>query len=276
MSLEDLDKVISETDPTALGQIEGVRQIANELGHPLEMVEVDPVLSEADLENLKKYQGFKAKLKLKTGLFVAWLRSRANDLVNLAFDSAADGKKKLQAGKETFRGWPKSSQALFLSAILVFFGALVFSYFAFIKKTLTYKQETFLTSLESLASETWDTTDDKSRETFYNSSRIPKNIFTLRKIIVNIQASENSSENPMVAVELSLEGNSTEVLIEIKDREGEILDLVQRTTETFTYDELNAQQGKKALTEKVRSAVNRILTFGKVRRAYIQNIIFKP
>lgn len=276
MSVEELDKAIAETDPSALGQIEGVRQIASELGHPLEVVEVDPVLSEADLENLKKYQGFKAKLKLKSGLFIAWLRSRANDLLSYSYESAIQGKKKFKQGQEVFRTWPTSSKALFFGGILLFLSVIIFSYFAFVRKTLFYKQEVFITSLDSIATQTWVTAEDKSRDTFYNSSRIPKNIFTLKKIIVNIQPSENSSTNPMVAVELSLEGNSTEVLLEIKDREGEILDQVQRTTETYTYDELNTQDGKKSLNDKVRSAVNRLLTLGKIRRVYIQNMIFKP
>lgn len=80
----------------------------------------------------------------------------------------------------------------------------------------------------------------------------------------------------MVAYEFSLEGNSTEVLIEIKDREGEILDQIQRMIEEHSFDELNSADGKKLITEKVRSTVNRLLTLGKIRHVYIQGVIFKP
>jgi len=133
-----------------------------------------------------------------------------------------------------------------------------------------------MTSFTQMAEKEWDISEDESRETFYNSSRIPKNIFKLKKIVVNIQPSPGSGPNPMVALEISLEGGSSEVLLEIKDREGEVLDQVQRTVEGYTFEDLNEADGKKEMTEKVRSTVNRLLTLGKIRKAYIQGFILKP
>lgn len=65
-------------------------------------------------------------------------------------------------------------------------------------------------------------------EELYNSLAFQNN-FQIKKIVVNIQPSAGSGPNPMVAFEFSFEGNSSEVLLEIKDREGEIIDQVQRT-----------------------------------------------
>ena len=273
MSLEDLDKVIAESDPAALQSIEGVRTVAAELTQPIEIFESDIDLDDA--EKLKNLQGFKAKIKLKAALFMAWLKSSAIEGFKKSGTWAVEKKKQAAEAKQKFRHWPTKSKLLLQAAVLVFIGALVFSYFAFIKKSLFYKPELFMTSLEVIAEKTYEIPTDEPLETFYNSSKIPKNIFSLKKIVVNIRPSESSGPNPMVAFEFSLEGNSSEVLLEIKDREGEILDQVQRTIEDYTFDDLDDMEGKKMITEKVRTTVNRVLTLGKIRKVYIQGIILK-
>jgi flagellar basal body-associated protein FliL len=95
-------------------------------------------------------------------------------------------------------------------------------------------------------------------------------------MVVNIQPSESSGPNPMAAYEFSLEGNSTEVLIEIKDREVELRDLMYRTIEDFTFEQADSPEGKELLTEKLRKEVNMVLTQGKIRKVWIKTAIVKP
>lgn len=273
MSLEDLDKVIAESDPSALQNIEGVRAVAAELTQPIEIFEADLDLDDA--EKLKKLQGFKAKLKLKAALLIAWLKNLAIESVKKLGVWAVEKKTQAAEAKQKFRHWPTKSKLLLQAAVLVFIGVFVFAYFAFVKKSLFYKPELFMTSLEVMAENTYEIPADEPLETFYNSSKIPKSIFNLKKIVVNIRPSAGSGPNPMVAFEFSLEGNSSEVLLEIKDREGEILDQVQRTIEEYTFDDLDDMEGKRMITEKVRTTVNRVLTLGKIRKVYIQGIILK-
>jgi flagellar basal body-associated protein FliL len=272
MSLEDLDKVISEADPDALKNIEGVREIAAEIGKPLEVLEDQAI----DDEKIKHSRGFKGKLKLKAILFWVWLKNSLLEGIKHFGAWALRKKEQGQEGAKKFNELPGASKGIALGGIAILVVAIIFSYFAFVKKSLYYKQELFMTSFDEMAQQKWDTAEDTSRDTFYNSSRIPKNIFKLKKIVVNIQRSQGSGSNPMVALELSLEAGSSEVLLEIKDREGEILDQVQRTTESYTFDDLNDPEGKRELTEKIRSVINRVLTLGKIRRVYIQGIILKP
>jgi flagellar basal body-associated protein FliL len=271
MSLEDLDKVIAAADPNALENIEGVRRIAEEEGI-LEIPDADSLV-DADAKNM---DGLKAKLKLKAILFWVWLKSMIIENAKQFVVWLSEKKTQAVEAKGKFRHWPIKSKLLFFGGIFLFMGALAVAYFAFVKKSLVYKQELFITSFEPLADHKWDISEENSMETFYNSSRIPKNIFLLKKIVVNIQPSSSSGPNPMVAFEFSLEGNSSEVLLEIKDREGEILDQVQRTIEAFTFDELNDFEGKKIVSEKVRATINGLLTLGKLRKVYIQGIILKP
>lgn len=275
MTLEDLDKVISETDPNALESIEGVRKIAAEIGQPLEILDADSFL-DGDVENLKKFQGFKGQVKLKSILFWVWLKNLAIESARKSSTWSAEKKKQAAEASRKYKYWPTKSKLLLQGAIVLLLAAMLVAYYSFVKKTLFYKQELFITSLESIADKTFDVSEDESKETFYNSSRIPKNIFKLKKIVVNIQPSAGSGPNPMVAFEFSLEGSSSEVLLEIKDREGEILDQVQRTVESYSFDELNDVEGKKEISEKVRTTINRLLTLGKIRKVYIQGIILKP
>lgn len=273
--MEDLDKIIEQSDPTALQNIEDVRKIAAEIGQPLEILEPDDLLDpDANHKN-----GFKDKLKLKSILLWVWFKALVFESIAKSIDWAGVKKKQFAEAKQKYRHWPTKSKLLLQGAIVLFVGTIVFSYFAFVKKTLVYKQELFMTSFEIMADHTWDLSKEEglgSSETFYNSSRIPKNIFKLKKVVVNIQPSERSGPNPMVAFEFSLDGSSSEALLEIKDREGEILDQVQRTIEDYSFDEINDIDGKKMITDKVKITINRLLTLGKIRNVYIQGYIIKP
>lgn len=275
MSLEELDSIIAKEDPEALQNIEGVRSVAAEQGAIIEILEYDE-----SAEEKKKLKHKIKKLKGKTLILWIWAKNRSIENAKKfgvwTVETAKHGKENLGNAAKTFKEWSIAQKLLFVSAILISAGAGTFAYMAFVKKSFSHKEEMFLTSLLSLSENTITLSGDAAMETFYNSSRIPKNIFSLKRMVVNIQPSESSGANPMVAYEFSLEGNSTEVLIEIKDREGEIIDQVQRTIEDHTFDELNSVEGKKMIADKVRSTVNRLLTLGKIRYVYIQGVIFKP
>lgn len=277
MSLEELDAIIAENDPDALRNIEGVKEVAVEGAHNLELFDVDDYLNE---RAKKKLSARLKRLKVKLEALWIWGKNRAIESGKKfgiwTLHSAKNGKTRLQEGLRKFSLWPLKTKLGFVAGILVIISVFVFAYMAFVKKAFNLKEELFMTSLMSWSQQTYDISNEKGLESFYNSSRIPKNIFNLKRMVVNIQPSESSGSNPMVAYEFSLEGNSTEVLIEIKDREGEILDQIQRTIEDHTFDELNSSEGKKMITEKVRSTVNRLLTLGKIRYVYIQGVVFKP
>lgn len=113
-------------------------------------------------------------------------------------------------------------------------------------------------------------------EAFYDNPRFARNLITLTKMYTNIKSSEGSSENPMLALELSVEGMSAEAIIEIKDREAEFKDFLLRQAEEFSYDELTTGEGKKALMQKFTNAINANLTQGQVRRSMLRSFILKP
>lgn len=113
-------------------------------------------------------------------------------------------------------------------------------------------------------------------ELFYDNPRFAKNLMTMSKMFVNLKSSESSGPNPMLAIEINVEGMSAEAIIEIKDREAEFKDILLRQAEDFTYDDLVSVEGKKSLLQKFQMSLNANLTQGQVRRAMLKSFIIKP
>lgn len=111
---------------------------------------------------------------------------------------------------------------------------------------------------------------------FFENPKTAKNLVELKKMMVNVKSSQNSGANPMLAFTVSIEGVSKEVVVEIKDREAEFLDMTQRLAEEFTYDELSQTEGKQELSNKILESVNAVLTRGLARKVYYSSFIIKP
>ncbi len=110
---------------------------------------------------------------------------------------------------------------------------------------------------------------------FFDNSRLAKNILELKKMVVNLKPSNDSSDNPMLAFEIRVEGLSTEVMVELKDRESEFVDRVLRVTEDFSYDELADINGKKKLSDRIIEVMNTNLTKGQVRKVMYSSFFLK-
>ena len=133
----------------------------------------------------------------------------------------------------------------------------------------------FLTSYAEMGLPIFDLKKEQDFEYFFENSRLAKKIVTLRKITVNIKSSSHSSSNPMLAFEIGIEGLSTEAIVEIKDREAEMVDIVARTAEEFTYDDLSEPEGKKKLSDQLSKEINANLTTGQVRGVFYSSFILK-
>ena len=105
----------------------------------------------------------------------------------------------------------------------------------------------------------------------------PQQTFTvlLEKIVVNLQRSRGH-RNPMGAFKFYVTVDSQETAVEVKDRETEILDYVQRAVEEMSYEEVNGPGGRTQLKALVRAEVNRLLNQGRVQEVFIEIMITKP
>jgi flagellar basal body-associated protein FliL len=133
----------------------------------------------------------------------------------------------------------------------------------------------FLTSYAKWGVEVHSYNPMTESEMFFDNSKILKNIITINKLVANIKPSETSGKNPMLAFEINIDGMTSEVIVEIKDREAEFKDLILRTAEDYTYDSLLSGQGKQALSDHMLNVINTNLTQGQVRKVLYKSFILK-
>ena len=158
----------------------------------------------------------------------------------------------------------------------VFAVAVILLGFAWLNKSNLLHQELFLTSFEKLGGAVNTFNPITDMEPFYDNPRFPKNIMSMSSVQVNLKPSDNSGENPMLAFEVSVEGMSTDAIIEIKDRQAEFKDMLARLAEQKTYDELVVAEGKRALCDQYRDILNANLTRGQIRRVLLKTFVIKP
>lgn len=144
------------------------------------------------------------------------------------------------------------------------------------RKESILQQSLFLNSFAELGAEIKDFNPNNEVEPFYDNLRFSKNLISISPMHVNLRSSENSGNNPMLAIEVTVEGLSADAIIEVKDREAEFKDMLLRHTEEKTYDELVEAGGKQLLCEQYRDLLNTFLTRGQVRRVLLKSFVIKP
>ena len=167
-----------------------------------------------------------------------------------------------------------------LRAVAIFWGtflsAVAVIVFVWLNHIGFLHQNLFVNSFEKMGGPVTDFNPNNETEAFYDNSRFARNLVTLPSIFVNIKASENSGENPMMVFEVTIEGLSSDAIIEIKDRQVEFKDLISRLSEDKTYDNMISAPGKRQLAEQIQDLLNANLTRGQVRRVMFKNFITNP
>lgn len=231
---------------------------------PLSMEEIDKEIAAADPQFLDQIKDIKI-----TGTNVDL------SVMNQAFYVLAQSEVTLKDKiKELFSYSknPKRFMSFWGSFLAV--GVLLFVTWG-VRKTFL-DQKLFMTSFADLGGTVRDYNPLTETEVFYDNTKFSKNIVMLSKMFINLKASESSGPNPMLALELNVEGLSSDAIIELKDREAEFKDLLIRTTEEKTYDDLVMTKGKQELCDQFRQLINSNLTRGQVRKVLLNSFIIKP
>lgn len=299
----DIDQAISEADPT-------FAQSMNEIGSDKSLTLPTIIMSseEQELNEEKdrwRHGGKASVLMLKVMPFLPWVNIKANKfafalssmmqaisvhLKNFIYFLRTDGKDHLVSGVKAvlhalgdfiskwlgkFKGLSKPLKILFFVTLVLVVGTGFFIYRSWTHGIIANKTELFMTSFEKVAGETV-IYDDEELEPFYENLRVSDNIIMLPKMVVNLRKSLKSGPNPMGAFEFYIEGMIPEVAIEIKDREVEVRDLMQRELEEFNFDEVESSEGKQMVCEKLKKVLNNFLTTGAVKKIFIKTVIVKP
>jgi hypothetical protein len=304
MTDQQLDQMIGEEDPEFLKTVSEIGRDTHLSLSQIFVSDEDQTLNEEKdawaqskgfwkfiyrIFPLAPYVSLKVK-KWKYGLFV-FVRAEKIRIKNFLFFLATDGKekviKKLKTGKESIiesssafaLGFKKLSWKLKLFALGLIVMAAATGFY--IHRVLTHgffhgRDELFMPTLERIATEVHEYDPEKGVEPFYGNLRATSNVLLIPKMVVNLKRSPQSGPNPMGAFEFYVEGMAPEVTIEVKDREVEIRDLMQRVIEEFTFDQVDSVEGKKLLLEKLKKEVNTLLTTGKLKKVTLKTVIVKP
>lgn len=270
----DIDVLLSENDPQFLSQM---TEIGNE-----------KALSQTQEIQITEKDSFIAKLKFRIQLAIVVWKTRLISIALFLFLKlpkktfialkAFIGKQveNLSEAQRSFRYLSWKMKLGFFGIVLLFGLTGFLIYRTWSQGLVPENYDLFIRSLEPLANSSSEYDPETETEAFYQNLRTANNILLLPKMVVNIKKSSQSGPNPMAAFEFYLEGVIPEVVIEIKDRESEIRDLMQRSIEEFTFDQLDTVNGKQELQEKLQKEINPLLTTGKLKNVLIKTVILKP
>lgn len=308
-------KSVSDVDEQALAQIDEILQTEDpEFLKQMEVLKTDEHLTKVQIDldeqtplqtEIKKWQeakGFKKNIykilpfmpHLKLASEIAWHRFatfvvwHAGNILHFLKYLVTDGAKSLAIWIWAFiqrqlkkishffqrinrlSKWAKVLSYLSMVGIVVGFGIVLVSF----KKGIIPKSESmFLSDFAKVSVPIeYDLTEV---EPFYDNYRIRKHVVEIPKMVINLNRSEPDT-NPMLAFDLYIECNNESSIVEIKDRMAEVSDLVQRETESMTYEQLANVEGKNRLREKIKNILNQILTTGRARRVMFKTFILKP
>lgn len=231
------------------------------------MLDVDRLLSEEDPEFLKEIE----QIQIDAAIVSLSIMDEAMAMIEDR-PSRFNFILKPLKNMTNIRANPKK---VFLIWTLIFVSISVV-YFASFLLNRIFDDKLFLKSYAELGGEVQSYNPFTEAEMLYDNPKFAKNVVTMAKMMANVKASDDSSTNPMLSIELNVEGTSAEATIELKDREAEFKDILLRQTEEFTYNQLETTEGKRELLEKFKSQLNANLTQGQVRRVLLRSFILKP
>ncbi|GIL18232.1 MAG: hypothetical protein BroJett040_19830 [Oligoflexia bacterium] len=304
LSPEDLDKLIAEEDPELVQKLKSIGEDKGLSISQVDLEESEEALA-AEVVAWRQAKGFRKIIfklfpfaprisffgkrlvyKIKMLSISLFIRLK-NFVVYLATDGRkaliATYKEKRAAYKESaqksaniFRRLSPMARFMYFSSIALFILGVAYIYWTYKHGIIPKEKELFISNLEDHATKSYEYDRNKGLESFYDNPRSVQNIILLKKMVVNIRPSKSSGQNPMAALEFYVEGMSSEVLLEIKDREVMVRDLMQRVIEEMTYDQLDTSDGKRELCSRLQKELNRSLTTGKAKNVRIKTIVIKP
>lgn len=279
IALEDLDKVIAAEDPEFKERVDGISTDAASVDGSLELLDLDQLLAEQEAKSLRSRL---KKLGRKGRNFVVGLRATAwdflkNDLPVLLKTGLGKLKVGLASLGELLRqfGFKPRRFKLLVFAFAGISVAVTVAMFLLITRGIPEEEPLFMRSLSEIA-DGGEEYDPQKQEIFYESVRAAQNVLVIPRLLVNLKRSPGSGPNPMAMGEIYVEGNSPDVVVEIKMRETEFRDLFMRTMEEFNADDLQTAVGKEKLLERFAREANRVVTKGRVRKVFFKTFVLKP
>lgn len=291
--LEDIERLLAEEDPEFAKEMAEMRSIETDANVVIESsVEGDTVEGEAstEVEGLSRVQKWRErfrlwrvstranlKIKMKAGVkaSIAFLKTEPKRFAIWLFGAAKVGAVYAVIPLRAFRDSSRTRQLtiLGLGGIAALTGWVLISNFKGI--WIPHLTEPILGTFTPKADwvETYDTKD--GGESFYSAFPQERHEFQFQKIKVNLRR-DSEHANPMGAFEIVVQVDSKDSAIEIRDREVEFFDELQRIFEEESFSDLETEIGKARLKSRLKAGISQKLTQGWVREVNFKTFILKP
>lgn len=281
ISLDGLDQIIQDQDP---GFQEGIKDLASSgnVGDlNIEMIDLDQLLAEQEARSLKSrlkrlWRRVQNVLMGIRTTIIYFIRHGVPHLLKAFKSGLTFVMGTVSEAIRQFGFKPRRFKILFFAFILLCSGVSFVLLKMMTKGLVPPKEPLFVQAMSALAESIHPYDPKHDVEPFLSSVRVAQNIMIIPKLVANIQRSMQSSRNPMVAIELFIEGISPDVVVEIKDRETEFRDRLMRIMEEYSYDELASVAGKIRLQEAMTREINGLASKGRVRKVYFKTFVLKP
>ncbi len=284
-SLKEIDTIIQDDNPEFVSSLGEIQDDLNE-DQEFDSVDFESLINEDD-SKLTRLKKITRRLRLSFKKFVVWGNYILDGLVEWGEKVPQQFSKNLISLLKSLifllkRNYVFIKESSWKNKILMIaFVVLIFLFIALIQ--LLYKgslpgfisKKHFIGSMAEVANGELFIDIEESYEGFFDSYRYKRNVFLLPRVIVNLRPSQGSTDNPMGIFEFYIVGMSAEPLIEIKNREHEILDYLQRVIEEYSYDQLNKISGKESLKKLIVRELNTHLSSGRVKETFIKTIVLK-
>jgi len=303
LSLEDLDKILNEQDPSFT---QNMNSLANDLSAKDQTLDVQGMnIDQSLLGIVDKDEEVTSSVSApanaqKDGLSTKVLKS-VNDKALATVGNITDAtvhsaqyvmqsalsiperirqqRLKMQAAISNFLKWFKALSSIQKINLLLF---VVVSLIMVVLMGRTIRGERLvhpaesplLKSFEQVANRIEILKTDEPMEQFDSPLRNPEYVVLYKKMFVNLK-STTQNRNPMAAFEIFIEANSQESAIELKDRERQFKDVIARIFEAMPYDEIITAEGKNKLKLIIRRDLNQVINKGRVKKVYFKTLFYK-
>jgi flagellar basal body-associated protein FliL len=299
LSMDELDGLLQQEDPTFQEQMSSLKKETVEVSDDVAKLSVD---AEPDVNDDTEKEKQKSKLQNTFGFLLrpigkvqGWLRLRFRALKNrmyIVFENLkhyfrhdfpeqvkfwiSQVKTFVKSIKEQFAKFmalSKMQKFAILFGVVSVAGSLFLFTKVFNPGWLPHYQDPLVRSLAIGAPKVYSVEKKEDFQDFLLAFPEVEYFILIKRVIVNFRRDPESGPNPMGAFELYIGVDSQDTAIEVKDREREIIDTIQRTLEGFSHPEASTTVGKIKMKGQIRDRINEMLNQGRVFRVYFSTFL---
>jgi flagellar basal body-associated protein FliL len=292
--LEDIDKILASEDPEFTKSLEEVRAVETDKSVVIEASAIDETAgdelgtkAESAPRGLRALTTrfrlwlFQQRMRAKAAFIqflknaLIWLKVKPKEYALFSFAMLKVGIKKASIPLNAFKNADRSARLMILILIAIGAGCAWILIHNMKGIWIPPINEPILRQFAPYA-DSVETFDPKEPgESFYSAFPQERFEYLFQRMKVNLRRTPDSPW-PMGAFELIVALDSKDTAIEVRDREVEFSDLLQRVFEEESFNDLESELGKNKLKARIKRELNQQLTQGWVKEVSFKTFVIKP